>query len=404
MDTEHVMDIESKELTVTAGAHGGAVNTNGRTNMKKRLQQSVLAGAVAAAVGGVGIQDASADAVMFPYLAASNTVTTIISVVNHGVTAAGARQAPHTPTTLHYTYLFKNIVGDQAVDQTSTCKELNYLKPSSPEDLVTFDSSGHFGDTEGVMFSDGTDYTTLGPAFTSPLSTEKPARAFLLVDNQQVDDAQLYGEAVVMEFAGGAAWGYRAYNSTDGNNLAPIFGDGVDLQGEVLGVNEFAQFQFMPFDQVVTKFLVTPVAAFAQNVLTGNIAINVQLSDTSFVGAPVVAWNRDEEPLSGSAPKDVVCVASKDVQELMVSAVVTQLQSEGGWSYLNTTSFISPPAPGAWLLGNGAVVYKLEFSSGTTLDGVPLNGVFNNAVQLTDNGSITGPFGQRLGFGGTNGF
>ena len=374
--------------------------------MKKRLQQSVLAGAVAAVVGGAGIQEASADALMFPYLAASDTVTTIISVVNHGM-IDGVRQQPHTPLVpgLHYAFFHKTITGDPAVDQISLCDEFNYFKPTSPEDLVTFDTTGHFGDAEGVMFNDPTNYTNGSSPFTEPMSSAKPARAFLLVDDNTDQDAQLYGEAVVMEFAGGAAWGYRAYNSTDGDFLNPDFGDGNDLQGEVLGFSEYAQVQFMPFDQIVTKFFVTPVNG---NQDTGDLAVSVRLKDESVGLQNIVAWDRDENPISGFVPRDVVCVAAKSLEELMTAAAANNLRPKGGWSYFDTGSSSLLNVSSA----NGAVVYKLKFSKGATLDGVPLVGVFNNAIQLTDSGSVTKTVGKRLAEGqgsvswgyGTNGF
>jgi len=381
-------------------------------NMKKKLQKSALAGAMAAVVGGAGIQPASADALMFPYLAASDTVTTIISVVNHGM-SFGFRQQPHTPLVpgLHYAFFHKTIVGDPAIDQTSTCDEFNYFKPSSPEDLVTFDTTGHFGDAEGVMFNDPTNYVNGSSPFTEPMSGAKPARAFLLVDNADDWDGQLYGEAVVMEFAGGAAWGYRAYNSDDGNFLNPDFSDGRDLQGEVIGFAEQAQVQFMPFDQIVTKFFVTPVDG---NQDTTNLAVQVQLIDQTIGNQNIVAWDRDENPISGVFPHEVVCVAAKNVEELMSAAAANNLASKGGWSYFDT----NPTALLGVTPGNGAVVYKLEFSRGTSLDGVPLVGVFNNAIQLTDNGTLIGTggapnsTGKRLAEGhiipvegfGTNGF
>jgi len=180
---------------------------------------------------------AMADVLMFPWLVKSNSVITMLSVVNtsdKNSSCTGSQQ-------LHYQYYVK------VPDLTSSCVGSSFTRDTSVNDLVTFDASGTVGGG-GALFNDqpphNANVTYTPNQFDMP-SSPNPARAFLLVDNnlgdcsENEDYASLYGEALVIQLDQGAAWGYVAYNGTGGGPFGPAakpysLNDGTDLQGEVM--------------------------------------------------------------------------------------------------------------------------------------------------------------------------
>jgi hypothetical protein len=321
------------------------------------------------------VHDADADAILFPYVVVSGNVTTMLSVVNHDTAGTGQ---------LHYAYFYKTDPDDLA----EVCDEGNFWRDSTPEDIVTFDVGGIYGSaTGGVLFNDPTAY---GGNFDvlAPLS---PTRAFLVVDNGAVNDAELYGEALLFDYALGAAWGYRAYNSLDTSALNPDFSDVQEVQGEVLNTADMAPIHLLPLTEFQTLFFVTPVGT---NQDVGTMRAGIQLWDVNPINLQnLVAWNRDEEPISGMVSVDVTCVGAVTAQDMMTTLAETMLQ-DGGWTYVDTE------------LGtvSDAIVFKLEYNLGGTLNGEAITGTLNTAVWLRDNASSSGAFGRRVGFGGIDGF
>ena len=226
--------------------------------MKKSLKRLAIAGAVSAAVGVAGIPAVQADAMMWPYTVVSDTVTTILSVVNHGTTQAASPLG--LPDDLHYSHFHKDPAD---LSNTGICLEVDVRRPTTPEDIVTFDLGGKFGAaTNGVLFNDPTDYQ--GREFAL-LAGSFPTRGFSLVDNLLVDDAELYGEARIYEVTSGAMWGYRAYNGFDSSFTAPLFTNGPEILGEVLANTaagaspELTPVELLPLNEWITAFFVTPV-------------------------------------------------------------------------------------------------------------------------------------------------
>jgi hypothetical protein len=148
---------------------------------------------------------AQADQILFPYLVRSDTVTTILSVIN------GA----DGPNELHYRYY--NTDGAAA---GGACQETDYDQNSSPNDIVTFDISGTFGDDLGVLFESGDD-SQINAQYRKNFAlfkNIKPIRAYALVDNNVEADfsgESIHGEALILEFVNGASWGYHAYNAAE---------------------------------------------------------------------------------------------------------------------------------------------------------------------------------------------
>lgn len=84
---------------------------------------------------GVAVKEVKADAIMFPWIIKNTGVTsTLISVVNTaGVPVAGVYAVSGVPFELHYEYWWKT------GGQTDVCDEWDFRKPTSKDDIVTFE-------------------------------------------------------------------------------------------------------------------------------------------------------------------------------------------------------------------------------------------------------------------------
>jgi len=354
--------------------------------MKFKLNKIAAAMAVGLGTSVVGMNVAQADEILFPYVVASDTVTTILSVINDD---------DFTVPSLHYRYYYKS--GANAASNTATCSEANFSQPTSPNDIVTFDVSGQFGDARGVLFEPAPANAVYNKDFAL-FRNVKPVRAFAIIDNNDRFFAgnNVYGEAFVIQFTQGSVWGYQAYNSAEiggidasGNLVignAYDFSDRAEVNGEVMvaapaGTTADAAERYwspiavMPFagDEVQTALFVTPIGTAAPFQLSGTIAatVGLQVNDPESP-APYVAYDRDENPYSGQVPAPVVCVGRVSVGNMITEATRQYLVGTGGCSNV------------AVITGQ-ATVMKIEFNETvpSTLAGKSAGGgTYNNAFWL----------------------
>ena len=345
--------------------------------MKFKMNKIAAAVAVGLGTSVVGTNVAQADEILFPYLVASDTVTSILSVINDDDFAV---------PDLHYRYYYKRAEAGNGAD----CVEANYRQPTSENDVVTFDISGHFGDAKGVLFEPTTS-TRYDKSF-AVFRTIKPVRAFGIIDNNGRFFAGqgIEGEAFIIQYTEGAVWGYRAYNAAgivgwNGNNVVASnpydFSDRGEINGEVLvappegtsalgAENFWAPIAIMPFaGEVTTRLFVTPIATESPYQLGGATAatIGLQVNDP-FNFSPDVMYDRDENPFSGQIEQPVVCVGAVNVPNMISEATQQFLRTSGGWSNVGVRK-------------GQAVVIKLEFNDNvpSDLDGKPSGGnSFNN--------------------------
>lgn len=397
-----------------------------------RFKATKIATAVAAGLGVslAGMSTASADAILFPYFAVSDTVTSIVTTINlakQGSTSAVA------PQTLHYRFYYKS--GANAESLTAACEEFDVRRITSPNDIATFDLIGRYGDDLGIIaepaeLQQKANYTGVGQSFAL-MDGLTPARGFLLVDNDEAVNSpfepSLYGEIAVVDFAGGAIWGYQAYNaapvvpdSSVGSTAALNFEDSAEKFGEVLagtraitatstrgGASPPIPVGIMPIasdtapDAVITKFFVTPIGhaiSLPNGTVTGRQGqdsgtltsrIRLQVSYDSSTPNDVI-FDRDENPISGQAPKSVTCVGAVQASDLLSAGALREVEQYGGWSGVE----IDSPGPlgtfneatGAFTARtnntNQAVVIKLEYNPAGQFLGEGFAGSFNNAMWL----------------------
>jgi hypothetical protein len=336
------------------------------------------------------VNNASADAILFPYVAASNSVVTIASVVNTDV-----------KNELYIRYFYK----PTSLSHTSTCGLTQRTIDTSQNDIVSFEVNGFFEDTfadttGGPLFNDpASNVSYLNDNFTmGPLSV--PRRAFLIVDDNDNNGENLYGEAILMETNGGAAWGYRAYNPANDTGYWAIFdatdpalpGVTNDVLGEALDSSnntDEAPVTLLPAYEWMTLFFVTPLEDTNQHMCTDcNVYINLT-RDSGGVNTGV--YDRDENPLVGSNYINVVCVSGVSLSEILPASVLAVVGVEGGWGYFDVDA-----GSGTSHNEDAAVVMKLEYNMVNYISPLFSNsftGLVNTAVWIRNRDNIQGVSG-----------
>lgn len=371
--------------------------------MRSKVLISVLVALTMLFSIGATVKDANADAIMFPWIVRSDTVTTLISVVNTSQSlseACGFTGPFLTPGTLHWEYYFK---ATTANGQTELCLEHNFESTTSKDDMVTFDVAGDFNNGL-ALFNDFGSNPEFVADFTLPV--DNPRRAFLLVDNNTDsyvdfdtnDDGTIFGEAMIIERSSGAAWGYIAYNARGGVkvddddlNLSFADDDFRDMLGEVIGDDdgglcEMSPMTILPPSLVSTRIFVTPTSsenndgscpAGDNNQRAGNINAIIQLCSTPGpdpedpdCDCPPGGgglWNNTEGRISFQVRKNIVCTSADNLEALMGTTGYNSFYNSGqaGWTYVDTDrGTLAGPDDLVYCETDEAVIGKLEFAEG----------------------------------------
>ncbi|MFN3985314.1 MAG: hypothetical protein ACK4KV_07485 [Rhodocyclaceae bacterium] len=359
-----------------------------------------------------GTMAAQADSIFFPYVVNGGSVTTIVHVIDSATGAADYYDASGNPggNRLHYTLVNKS--GANATSNSATCGEVNYYLPHSPFDLQSIDLGGRFSVAadKGVLFNDPGVNNNWKPAVSGALTYAmaqaagggSAVRGHLIVDNARTGSAasSISGEAMVFEFAGGAAWGYLASTiatdaAADDSAFEFDYSD-VALSGVLSGATRVSvgQVSFMPTAETTTRFFVTPLNRNAADApaptpgqndsmhpivsaLYGQYTTQVLMSTSTGV-----AYDRDENLVSGTVPVTVTCIGAVNVTDLLSPGAAVVL-ANGGWGQL-MTQFPNNAAPTAAQpeRTRRAAVIKLDFNNGGTFNGQPASGTYNNAFRL----------------------
>ncbi len=319
---------------------------------------------------------AVADDIMFPWVPIFDSVSTVISITNTADT-----------DTLNLVYRYK--AGDNYNNQTATCEHYDISTDTSQYDILTFDASGNingglpiFGDVvSGTKGYTNADLLALGNNIT------KPARAFLLVSNETTTvpaDRTLYGEAMVLEIAGGAAWGYQAYFPVGVSSAPNAFDDfRMERSGEIIANNEYVPVTLWPPNKVTTKFFITPITSVSMD--TGNLSVKVRLCKTTkTVGGDETCdeggvWFNDETGVSTAKEKTIVCTAAPTLDHLLEAAAYNAFKNKNTMGWANVVVDQGPTAPKA----SDAIVGKLDYTtSGITIEDTAVPGTLNNFIWL----------------------
>lgn len=348
-----------------------------------KLKMKALSLAVATIAAGTAAH--AADVAMFPYVVNSATVTTLVSIVDqaaagNGYTAGGAVGGDR----LHWRLNYK--AGANATANAAVCEEVNYYLPSSVNDIQTVDIGGNFGSTtKGVLFSDASINNDWDANTTATINymlgkTAGVQRGVLFVHNSDANAGQtLYGEAMILDFSTGAAWGYQAQLNDNG-----AANDATAFNFSAVATNAPASapdtLTFMPTAETTTRVFVTPVSTGATTNMLDTNGASIAGWDrlTARVGLVTgtgVAFDRDENLVSGTTQSNVTCVGAVDVTGMMTAGAAAVL-ANGGWGTLAITAGTGAAATSTNV--DRAIATKLEFNTSGTLNGQAIPGTFNN--------------------------
>lgn len=349
-----------------------------------KLKMKALSLAVATIAAGTAAH--AADVAMFPYVVNSATVTTLVSIVDlntaaaQGYTAGGAVGGER----LHWRLNYKG--GANATNNAALCEEVNYYLPSSNNDIQTVDIGGNFGSaTKGVLFSDASINNDWDANTTATINymlgkTAGTQRGVLFVHNANAAAGQtLYGEAMVLDFSTGAAWGYQAQLNDNGaandNTAFSFVGAATNAAGSAPDI-----VTFMPTTETTTRIFVTPVNTVVGSPMLDTNGASIASWDrlTARVGLVTgtgVAFDRDENLISGTTLNNVTCVGAVDVPSMMTAGAAAVL-ANGGWGTLSIQT--GTGAAASFTNVNTAIATKLEYNTTGTLNGQTVPGTFNN--------------------------
>jgi hypothetical protein len=359
---------------------------------------------------------AYASSILFHYINSNpGNLSTIVNVINTATDVTMPCAFPNEMT-LHYRYMTKPIegTGSAAID---VCQERNFSRPTTPDDLVTFDVAGDINGGD-AMFNDLTDYNAGAgaPSFDLPnFGFTDPRRGYLLVTHQcggaeiplestdaavgvgngqlEREDMELDGETMLLDVVNGAAWGYRAEQTyatfTGAYSFAGITGGRNPVVGattEQLGENDFLvgngpiweKAVLYPPDEFRTRFCVTPLVISTDVITTNDMSLTaataqkrtrIALRDATGV---IGVTDRDGNPVSGGAPVHVRCVAGIDLDTLTGGGMGAWFDDEGGWAFVDLMDPIAltdPPENEVAVTvaaDHPAVVTKVQFGASSS--------------------------------------
>jgi len=325
---------------------------------------------------------AQADSVLLPWIVKDKAISTIVTLVN---TADPDPQKVR----FHLLYWYKASTRNE---QTERCEEVDFCVPTSYNDILVFDAAGNFNHG-ATLFGDtavqGTKYTTVqGDALSLPV--DGPRRAFLIVTNEiytsencgaaplMGGENTMYAEAMVVDIANGAAWGYDGYNPRNALSWMDFYDNatsGTDALGQVVASNngEYAFLTIMPPSVFTTKIFVTPVDS---NMWNGSLSVTSKLY-CDIPGNLGGMYDYDERCVSFDTVKKVVCTDASTVDHYVSSGAWTIFANTKaeGWAYLYLPNVVGSTRQ--------ATIGKLEYSLGTaSFDGNKIGAAINNFIWL----------------------
>lgn len=366
---------------------------------------------------------AQADSVLLPWVVKDNAISTIVTLVN-------TENPPDADTKVrfHLTYWYKRTTANRSLEG---CEEVNFCVPTSFNDILVFDAAGNFNGG-APLFGDtsvqGVEYKSVqGKSLALPVDGAR--RAYLVVTNEvytneqcgtapEGNDGTIYAEAMVVDIANGAAWGYEGYNPdlTDDTNASSNWwysdldnATSADRFGEVIESND-GEFGYLtikpPKAGIISKIFVTPIGRNMWGVGNNFVAIRLycMLPNNYSSGFPGI-YDYDENCISSNATKGVMCTDASPMLDMndqansyLTNGAWTVFQNSGapGWAYLYLI-------PNAWLnrlnssiyIGDTeiteffqpttqrAVVGKLEYSLGAArFDEKRISSAINNFIWL----------------------
>jgi len=294
-------------------------------------------------------KQAMSDTLLFPFIAVNvPNVTTFVSVIDTN---------GNLPN-LTYIYRYKDTTVSSIPNHTGSCATTSFTRNTSRNDIVTFDTSGTFN-SGNALFNDPTFYNG-----SFALGGTGAKRAYLLVTQSNASGVRtdsgtnrsLWGEAMLIDIASGAAWGYKAFNDKNREDFTFDFTGVFEDHGIV---------PFFPLNEWTTKIFITPIGS---NMDTANIQRDNFLLEDLNTGNNGV-YNRATTFITFTKNVSVRCTSAVDLKDFLDSTALAAVETTGGWGKFDEDA-VYP-----------FIAYKLEYVvNNSTYGGTNNNAVFINHV------------------------
>jgi hypothetical protein len=237
------------------------------------------------------------------------------------------------------------------------------VQPTFDGDLVSFDASGTLN-SGNALFGDTHSYSG-----SFAMAGSGARRAYLLITDSDAagnrvdigNNGGMRGEAIIMDIATGAAWGYKAITDETREDFSFInIADGGGVYAAMPdGFYSNKRFSFFP-SEWTTRFFVTPIGL---NMHSANLTATVQLESG--------VYDRNGNSFVAAFPAiTATCTAAIDLSALTESTVWSSVQNTGGFTWLDVTA-------------GDAIIYKLEYVvNNPTYGGTNNNGYLFSAYGL----------------------
>jgi hypothetical protein len=357
-----------------------------RSSSWTRLVSAVLVALMG--VGGLGIGPASSqdsveefgNVVLYPLIVKDDPrVVTLVTYIGPNFSDS----LDDRPNGLHYQYHSKGAVSPTL--STDSCVSSSIPGNSSPNDVLTFDSSGFFGTQP--FFNDNTSEGVLGLNLIAP----SPSLAYLLI-NAIGGQGPNFGEAEIVDLANGGIWGYNAVAIPEGANGTQIGGGAALISGTRRPVHLY------PPTVATTQFAVTPMGTDMLGSNANRSRLQMQLSSPPAGGSNFGGvYDVNENPIDFSVFARVRCVWIFPLSALVGSAALDRAswRASGGWGWLSNNPSgpegTTPPLDVAY--NQNAIVFKI-MSAGSAgsfvIDGLPVtSALFGHSFACVRNGETS---------------
>jgi len=349
-----------------------------RSSSWMRLVSAVLVALMG--MGAVGVGTASSQgfgSVLYPLIIKDDPrVVTLVTYMGPNFSSIGEDRV----NGLHYQYHSKLV----SALSTDSCVAGSVVGDTSPNDVLTVDTSGHFGTQP--LFNDNTSLGVNG----LNLVTAGPAFAYLVI-SQNLDTDSVggpnFGEAQIVDLANGGLWGYNAVSFPSGSNGQGIGGGAALISGTRRPVHLY------PPTAATTHFAVTPTGTNMINSNANRARLQLQLSGGLNQGG---VYDRNENPIDFTLLVRTRCVWVFPLSAFVaIQALNNPIWSQnGGWAWLSNNP-TGPEDPNNPVLNvaydKNALVFKI-ISAGSAgsfvLDGQPVESqTWGFAACVIPNGS-----------------
>ncbi len=317
----------------------------------KKVLVVLMAFALLAAAGFIVVQDASADALLYPAVRTDGNFITFVNVVNKS-----------TATSLHWMYRYDDpaVAGNQ-------CYHKDGFASTTPNDMFTVDISNtvEAGNPLPLGVDTTSDSYNLGKGWPGLLTIYSFTGVYA-PEVGATPENTLFGEAAIINLATSEIYKYKALNDyygIDEGDLDDLGYGAFPFDGTIPGQTEMPTAVWYPVSAVSTQWYVmvghTNLAWAAPGAPSLDATMSARVAFADVEGTPMFFYDINENLLSATSGITVDCFAFLTLANFIAPASLPDA-ANGGWANVQMTS----PALGAF--DKSIHVYKLESTTALT--------------------------------------